>query len=271
MADPLKNIKRKLARAREHIDACDVAAKAFFTSQFYTTRIEHDRPSRWWSVVIDTIKPVPPEIGILAGEGAHHLRSSLDHLMWLLARPATVREAIHVEFPITSSRREFVGRRKGAKKGGGGTLPGVRYKMMGVPRGVRAAVERLQPYNSGKNPHADMLGFLREVSNWDKHRSLPIVAASVRVADLHLEISGGVLLSQETLAGILKAETALAHVQIRHARPTCYVNMKPELSVEPFCDDVMPEPVRGINTVRALHWAGWFIEQRVLPALRGFL
>ena len=265
----LRHIHRKLERAREQIDAADAEARSFFQSQFYTTRIEHERKSPWWLLVVEKVKPIPPEIGIYAGEAAHHLRSSLDHLMWFLANPPTPRAAKNVEFPIAHSRREFVGRRgeTGIESHGG-----MRHKVPGVARGVRATVERLQPYRSGQCQHADTLGQLREISNWDKHRALAIVAASVEVTRLDVRIDGHAeVLSKEAFTGILKPDAELARVKVRHVAPKCIMHMKVHLDVQPFLDETMPPPAAGVNLMQSLYTAGWFIEHSVIKSLKRFL
>ncbi|GAC1410259.1 MAG: hypothetical protein NVSMB53_03950 [Gemmatimonadaceae bacterium] len=73
-------------------------------------------------------------------------------------------------------------------------MPGTRYKVPSVARGVWAVVESLQPYNGGKCTDAELLGDLRCISNWDKHRALATSFATVLVADLGLRFEGDVWL-----------------------------------------------------------------------------
>ena len=266
----MDDIARKLARSLEHIRALNDTTKGFFQSQFYTTRTEQDNEARWGTSIVDTVEPPPPLVGILIGEAAHQLRSTLDHLMWLLTWPVGRREELSTEFPIAYSRREFVGR-----KGGRGvdSHQGMLYKMPRVARGVRATVESVQPYNSGKCKGAESLGYLRAISNWDKHRSLTTAVANVQVVELNLRITGdGRLKSQETFVGAFKPGAVLARVEVEHdGGAEFHVHMKPEMALQPMFDDTMPEAIRGVPVVKSLHDAGVFIEHTVIPKLASFL
>lgn len=269
--DPLKHINRKLARAKKQLGELDRTAKTFFEQQFYSALLYHEKKTPWWLLIIEEVAPTPPEVGIIAGEVAHHLRSSLDHLMWLLARPKSRHEERAVEFPIAFTRKEFVGRVGGQP--GVSALKGMRYKMPWVKRGVWATVESLQPYNSRKCLGAETLGFLREINNWDKHRSLTIVGASISAVDPNVRVveGGAEIVIVETFTGMLKPNTELARIKFTDASAKFKMEVKPQLSVEPFLDDTMPPRIAGRNLLTTLHETGRFIQQKVLPALKPFL
>lgn len=259
-------IAAKLKRAALHAETAHRVAKEFLESNFYTMRVQSDGDSG--TIVIETVEPMPVDVGIIVGESAHQLRSALDHLMWMLAWPVGKQEN-QVEFPIMGSRAEFTGRRGDRHTD---SLPGAGYKMPRVARGVRAVVESLQPYNSRKCAGAESLGVLRALSNWDKHRSITTSAAAVRVTDLGLRFEGDVRpLWQHAHVGLLKPGAILGSLQVSYGPKGGEVYTKPILTIEPVFDDDMPETLRGHHVTRSLTEAGLFISSAVLPSLLPFL
>src|SRR5215210_3892658 len=106
MSDPLDSVRWKLWRARQHIVAVHDTAHSFLQSEFYSFRFEQERKGRL-VVKITEAQSMPPVLGVLIGDAAHNLRSALDHLMFLLARPQTETEERYVQFPLVDRRRKF--------------------------------------------------------------------------------------------------------------------------------------------------------------------
>jgi hypothetical protein len=101
-------------------------------------------------------EPSPPtRIGAIVGDVVHNLRSALDVAAWQLAiandEAAARKKRNQVSFPLTGCAEEF-------KK------PHRALKFFSEP--AREVIERLQPYQ----PSMEALGWLRALSNADKHR-----------------------------------------------------------------------------------------------------
>jgi hypothetical protein len=189
--------------------------------------------------------------------------------MWMLSWPVGKKQEQQVEFPIAYTRAEFVGR-KGRK--GIDSLPGMRYRMPRVARGVRAVVESLQPYNSRKCPGAESLGHLRAISNWDKHRTLLAIAGNIAAVEPEVSAYGDVrILSEQGFSGPLKPGAVMARVEVQFGPGQSYVSVKPTATLQPFFDDGMPEEIRGLNVGWVVTGACAFVEHTVIPKLKPFL
>jgi hypothetical protein len=101
------------------------------------------------------IEPSPPSrLGAIVGDIAHNLRSSLDVAAWQLAlakdETAARRQPYKIDFPLAETAERF---RK--------------HKLRDfVSDRAWLLIERLQPYQ----PSMEALGWLRHLSNSDKHR-----------------------------------------------------------------------------------------------------
>jgi hypothetical protein len=153
---------------------------------------------------------------VLAGEAIHHLRSSLDHLVWALASRRNANPPGRIQFPICSSAEKF------AKACKGGIIHGLSRKS-------HAAIERSQPYwhrYRTPDPENHPLFILNEMNNTDKHRLLVVVSCTTVFPKL-LRFSGDILDYHEIditpknwgnrLVKAEKGHTELA--RIRFARP----------------------------------------------------
>ena len=213
--DPLFEIRAKLGRANEHLKALNKALDDFYQSDFYARGMKQDRKG---GVVlyVKSVKPVPPIVSILAGETVHQLRSVLDHLMWLLAKPTRKQES-DVAFPLVSTRLRF---------------RGTRQKMPGVPRGVRTVVESLQPYHSRKWPDTALLGVIQAISNRDKHRTLATTAVSLESLNPNVRVVAGATIGgQQTFRGVLKVGAKLHRFNMSYIGPDAEMYVKPELTL----------------------------------------
>lgn len=262
MSDRLDDIRVKIGRAQEHLEVLNDTANAFLQSDFYTLAFDADQKRRQIVVKATKVQPMPPVIGVLIGDTAHQLRSILDHLMWLLAKPTSEKAAQLVQFPLVRSHRNFVRH--------------TRHMMPGVARGVRTLVERLQPYHRRKWPETGLLGQLQVISNWDKHRTLTTAAASIEGNKVNLRIIGAGIdqrvTSEEKFRGILKSDTVLARIDVSSSLPEgTTVHVNPELGLLPVFDEGMPKPIRRSPVINTLGRAGNFISNKVIPMFERFL
>lgn len=84
------DILAKLRRAHQHLELFNSEVKAFWKSEKrYDGAPQRDGKGRHIYRVTRVESP-PPEIGIYIGEAVHQMRSSLDHLMWLLGMATAI-------------------------------------------------------------------------------------------------------------------------------------------------------------------------------------
>lgn len=262
LPDEFADILLKLRQADDHAEAFSSAAKEFWKSATYDSQPELDRKGIGIYRVTRVDSP-PPELAIHISEAAHHLRSSLDHLMWLLARPTTTKEESNVQFPLVRSWPAFRGQHQTKTVKG---HRGVRHMMPGVPRGVRTLVERLQPYHRRKWPETALLGQLQAISNWDKHRTLMTTAGGTVSIQTTLRIVGRATfryIDQRT--PILKPGAVLARFEVADFDNGTEVYMKPITTLVPIFDPAMPPEIRERPVYTVLHDCAGFIRTGVLP------
>ncbi len=132
--------------------------------------------------------PVPLRISVLAGEIVHHLRSSLDHLIWALAIKRHTNPSFRIQFPISTTSEKYL---KAQKDG----------IMKGISKKACDIVESLQPFKR-KNPSDDPLLILEEFSNTDKHKLLLVVTNVVTMGDKISVDSGETDANQTSIIGM---------------------------------------------------------------------
>lgn len=258
MADPFDDIRWKIWRSKQHLDAFHANAKAFAYSGSYRVVMEPDPKTNRLVIVLRDVEQMPPALGLIIGDCANNLRSALDHLMFLLAKPRTETEERNVQFPLSKSKRKF--------------LDNTRHMMPGVARGVRTVVERFQPYHRRKLPKTALLWYLNEITKWDKHRALLTTAAVLEATDLNLRISGTTtVLKVEKFRGMFESGAVLASLEMGYADVGDKVEMNPAITAIPVFDKRMPKPIRGRPVYSTLGKTGEFIENEVLPAFKRFL
>src|SRR5437016_757021 len=105
MAEPLDGIKEKLKRADQNIQGLNHEIFGFLgdntNSVFSYEQDETFRKERSSHLQ----REVPIRFSVLAGEIIHHLRSCLDHIVWILSEPRYRRDNLkHIQFPIYDVR-----------------------------------------------------------------------------------------------------------------------------------------------------------------------
>jgi hypothetical protein len=227
-----------LGRAKQHLESAKAISDAFLKSKFHVLMPYENSKGRL-TIRVEEIKPYPPEMALLIGDAAHNLRCALDHLAFAFAKPANAKEEKAVQFPIVSKRRDFRGE--------------ANRRLPGVPRRVRAAIERLQPYHGRKWPRTKMLGQLRDLSNWDKHRRIAMTVIGTPYGMISIGLPRGVKITRSKIyAGkrTFKQGTILASYQMTERLRGRDVDMYVKSFYAPVCDERMPKglamyPVRG--------------------------
>ena len=149
---------RKTERAHEHMANLSAKIDAFLASCDYKVRrdFQGDPPSFVVTVEEVHFPPVPYEFSILAGEAVHHLRSSLDYLIFELVRANKSEPSRKNMWPIGGLVKEGI----------------PKAKVAGVSPTALKLIESFQPYRLGTRYKEHPLWRLNKLDNWDKHRFL---------------------------------------------------------------------------------------------------
>jgi hypothetical protein len=110
---------------------------------------------------------VPLRFAVLAGEIIHHLRSSLDHLVYALVIQNGGTPTNKNQFPICSTAENFAKECKRKKR------------IDGVSESAKRLIMAVQPYTT-PTPGDTVLSILNKYDIDDKHKLLPVVTTVVK-------------------------------------------------------------------------------------------
>jgi hypothetical protein len=178
MSHPLDGCWAKIKRANENIKNLEAEIAAFTHTDNYIIirHIDHKAMECTFAAIPQTI---PLRFSVLVGEIIHHLRSSLDHLIWALVLKRHPNPNVRVQFPVCSTPKKF----ETARKSG---------IIDGVSRSTQTIIERVQPYNNasfGKPVPDHPLRILHDLNIADKHTLLAVVVSATYVPN-KLHFSG---------------------------------------------------------------------------------
>lgn len=174
---PFAGIAEKLKRADQNIASLHGEITDFIKSGEYPVLPRPD--DKMWQEAVNyhRSKRIPVRFGVLAGEIVHHLRSSLDHVVWHFSDfpsdEARIKAQNVIEFPVFETKPDPSD--KNAVK---------RYerKIQGITNAqVRSWIEQMQPYNVQPDATNDPLLIVHNMDRFDKHRELVIVDSSANV------------------------------------------------------------------------------------------
>jgi hypothetical protein len=165
-------------RAIEHLYALHGVIERWADDDPCTVREECEVKTRKHSVFLDVdSEPDATEIALIIGECVHGFRRALDHLAYELAIRVTGSDPPPNEdttgFPVCRSKSHL-----------DGCLPVKIGKRKEMPEALYTALERLQPYHGGPR---ELLTFIEELDNRDKHRFPALVAGVGAVPNFHIE------------------------------------------------------------------------------------
>ena len=169
MAHALDGVREKLTRANENICALGVEIDAFLKERpeggFSSDK--HQAANEF--VRFHAHREIPQRFGVIAGEIVHHLRSSLDHVAWLLSEE-TYRQTKEtaIGFPIFTEQPTRKDEIKNYSRKVNGIKSGSALKL----------IESVQPYHA-VIPMDDPLALVHELDRIDKHQNLVLVVASM--------------------------------------------------------------------------------------------
>lgn len=251
--------RQRLSRAWQHLQSFDAERGRWLASEPYSFTDEFDPQTRENVVRIHVSERPPASLALITGDCIHNLRSSLDHLVYELARAHKgnrLSKSIAGDsgFPIFSTPEGFAG--KTAQR-----------MIRGIAPGAKAAIERLQPYRTDSYLNNTLLGTLNELSRIDKHRLPPLTLFWHKGSTLdgHNAI---VRTAIEHEAGLIENGAELARYRATPASP----EYEMRVDFKFFFDIAFAEaPCKG-EQVRVMLW--WFhhhIGQEVIPRLQQFI
>jgi hypothetical protein len=149
----------KLGWAHKRLDEVKGEIEKFRKDSYITSTKDDFEHSRHRFYIEQKI--TPDSIGMLVGEFAFALRSSLDHLAWQLALLTTDKPSRKTAFPVESQM----------------PLPtnkGYRDKIADLLPQAIPVIESLQPYNSSPRFNEHPLWQLNRLCNIDKHQVVAV-------------------------------------------------------------------------------------------------
>ena len=175
MKPSLEGVDLKLARANEHLAFLGAERAALLEANRDAVVREFD-PQRGDHVFRIAGQRPPLAWGVVVGEFAHALRSSLDNTIWQLILQRGRHPTDRVQFPIYKDKANFEGQ----------------TNKWGLPRLVDppdlAFVESAQPYHARGDGPVDKtaikwhpLSMLSHLNNVDKHRTIHPACGAARI------------------------------------------------------------------------------------------
>jgi hypothetical protein len=163
----LINARQKLERADKHVRDLALALESFLKTDPYKVGAKFDPKHRAPYYYLTEVADTPFEIALIVGDAIHNLRSALDQVaMQLWIDGGSVGKVNAVSFPIFNSATKYASE-------GPGKIQGAR------PVAIKV-IDAIEPYKGGSG---EILWFLHELNNVDKHRLLIVVGASLGCVD----------------------------------------------------------------------------------------
>lgn len=175
----LKPVRLKYERALTLYEEFFKVRNQFLDLRPYDVRIEPDHDTKLITVSAVVKHDVPENLGPIAGDFLHNIRSGFNVLGWLLAGHEAGK---HTEFPIYLNRDDFY---KRTKKGSWDRTSGF-AKMRGFDPKAIEIVKDMQPFNN-EDPEHQGLWLIHKAAIVDRHESTTLVAGVSKRAEIHLQ------------------------------------------------------------------------------------
>jgi hypothetical protein len=164
LADPYL----KLNRARMHLERLQALTERFVSTDPCIFTREDDVENNL-HILSARMRDVPDEIPLTVGDAFYNLRSSLDQLVWSLAKgPGNILDPQNTQFPIIGVNDQANVKRFASQT-------------RGVPKLAIREIETIQPYHRASSYKAHPLWRLNTMCNLDKHRRIPANGSEAQV------------------------------------------------------------------------------------------
>lgn len=201
----------KLDRATEHRDGLDREINAFFEERSRVPRLgtkyeEESGDHVLYVTFMPDLGPLLQRSSLLFGDAVHNLRSALDHVAFEAAsihQWGDIQHPRRIAFPITDDADRW--KRE------------CNYRLSELHPDDVAAIRWYQPYEAliraGQPSGArTLLGLLRDLDDWDKHRLLTAVAVpGAGLVDPHPQ---AMAIFMPTVLGLLAGPDPIPYVPV---------------------------------------------------------
>lgn len=257
MPGDLRGVRAKLSRADAHIEDINRRIVSFSVKPYEVVPY-FDNQTGEDQLRLHNVKEIPDFWATIIGDAINNLRSSLDHLMWNLVLLNNEVPDRHTQFPIVSNGNGYDGN--------------TQANTAGASAVHIADIKALQPYHRVGGPEADPLFWLRELSNFDKHRLLLLTDIAVTSGGLGLTAMRGIDLH---IISVHKPEAKngaiLARFKVVKREPGGKVNMKPVVPCEIQFAPACPACIAGKPVVDILRTIRDHVHDFVLAKFIGAL
>jgi hypothetical protein len=183
----LKNVRLKLARAKEDLDALSAKVAEYMEPRPFHVATEKNGHEQIGRIYID--REPDPEWGLDLGEIAVQARSALDLLVKQLVRDSGNEPTRGNTFPIFLDHDDYLGK---------GNAKSFREKTLkGVAKRHRTVIDQYQPYHRGKHAGRDPLAILAAIANRDKHEDIHAALGMIVGSKFRLTKPDGTVLELE--------------------------------------------------------------------------
>jgi hypothetical protein len=261
----------KPARAYEHLELVQTEFEALGKTNDSGVIVDFESEPGYLIVKAYLRRPLPPKWSIHIGESLYQLRSSLDHLVCHLTEKNGKVVDEHVEFPIFDTAKKFRDASTGKLK------PRIKDKIGGLTPEQQAIVEREQPFEGRYGaPADDPLWWLRQLSNFDRHRFLHLVSTTVVSAHDVIDpqwFADRYLTQVSTHWGAFEGETEVARFKVDPAvhdvTPQVTVAVNSKVSFAVAFDEKGPGLGRPVvSTIRDIGYRVTLLFREFVPFLR---
>ena len=154
----LDSVRLKIGRAKEHAELLEAELGRYFNGEPCKIVAEHDKNGNLFCKLLVSV-PIPDKVALIIGDSLQNVRSAMDYLVWELALAAEAEPNEKHAFPICATPKAFKDEIR-------------RGRLLGIPEGLIAKIEALQPYRRGETWEASVPWVLNHFTNINKHRRI---------------------------------------------------------------------------------------------------
>ena len=197
--DPNTSWRLKIGRAKEHLVALETELRAWVGTNPMAIAKEKDPEGRRHTVFAEVVNPPPlNRWSLISGDCIHNLRSALDSLLYGIAIHETglnpPADETALQFPITISPAKFKEQKSRIKS---------------LSPAVQSDILKVQPFNVPHPEHPPVLELLGLLNNFDKHRTINVMAAIPHNASIEMIHSDNVATSVTVYRTVVEGKTEI--------------------------------------------------------------
>ena len=254
----------KLARADEHLDTLYAEIEAWSASHPYRIIRESKPDSDLLVVYAEPLSQPPLKLSLILGDVLQNLRACLDYIALDLnerglGAPLAEGAEHASHFPICRSEKLFA--------------EACRSIIPHVAPGPRTVIKRVQPYHRGEDWTSDYLAIVQRLSDFDKHRRLPLVAQHA-----HLSPTDGMSPArwqatefEVTFPRVFEAKTELFRAHGLTDVTGSEVDVDFRLTVDVAFADGAPAPVANAKLTAVMETLWQHIGREIVLPLKPYL